>query len=100
MSVKEVLEGFPGQKFNIDLKDNNPDQVAFWADLIKHYDAVDRVLTASQYSKNLEKVRALFPTMATSFSAGEVFKFYLRNKLGGLKWLQKKKFGGLIKVLF
>jgi len=94
ISVKEVLEEFPHQKFNIDLKDNNPEQVAFWAELINEYDAVEWVFTASQYSKNLEKVRALFPTMATSFSAGEVVKFYLRNKLGGLKWLQKKKFGG------
>ena len=72
MTVEEALYTFPNQKFNIDLKDNNPDQVKYWTELIKKYDAVDRVLTASQYTENLIKVRKIFPNMATSFSAGEV----------------------------
>lgn len=85
MSVREVLEKFPNQRFNIDLKDNNPDQVALWADLITEYDAVNRVLTASQFTANLKLVRNAFPEMATSFSAGEVFRYYIRNKLGMVK---------------
>ena len=91
MTVEEALYTFPNQKFNIDLKDNNPDQVKYWTELIKKYDAVDRVLTASQYTENLIKVRKIFPNMATSFSAGEVFKFYIANKLGRL---QSRKYGG------
>ena len=85
MTVEEALKVFPDQKFNIDLKDNNPLQVKYWAELIKKYDAEKRVLTASQYTSNLMEVRKTFPGMATSFSAGEVFKFYIANKFGRLK---------------
>jgi len=91
MTVEEVLNKFPSQHFNIDLKDNNPNQVKLWTELIKKYNASERVLTASQYTQNLIKVRKSFPEMATSFSAGEVFKFYISNKLGRLK---SRKFGG------
>jgi glycerophosphoryl diester phosphodiesterase len=85
ISVEKLLKEFPNQKFNIDLKDNNSSQVEAWADLIKKKDAVERVLTASQFTKNLIEVRKHFPSMATSFSAGEVFKFYIGNKFGRLK---------------
>ncbi|MFO8017873.1 MAG: glycerophosphodiester phosphodiesterase [Promethearchaeia archaeon] len=94
VSVDEVLKKFPDQKFNIDLKDNNPDQVKDWSELIEKYDAQDRVLTASQYKGNLKQVRQSFPEMATCFSAGEIFSFYIRNKIGGYKWLQKKTYKG------
>jgi glycerophosphoryl diester phosphodiesterase len=91
ITVDEILSAFPNQKFNIDLKVNNPSQVKYWADLIKNYGAEDRVLTASQYSQNLIEVRKIFPNMATSFSAREVFKFYIANKCGRLKF---RKFTG------
>lgn len=91
MTVNDVLERFSTQHFNIDLKDNNPSQVKLWADLIKKYDASNRILTASQYTQNLVEVRKNFPEMATSFSAGEVFKFYISNKFGRSK---SKKFNG------
>lgn len=94
ISVSELLEKFPAQRFNIDLKDNNPAQVKLWAELIKEGDAEERVLTASQYTQNLLEVRKIFPNMATSFSAGEVFRFYIANKFGGYKKLAKKQFGG------
>ncbi|MHA1150445.1 MAG: glycerophosphodiester phosphodiesterase [Promethearchaeota archaeon] len=94
ISVAELLEKFPNQRFNIDLKDNYPVQIKYWAELIKEYDAEYRVLTASQFTKNLQEVRKIFPDMATSFSAREVFNFYLANKFGGYKKLLKKKFSG------
>jgi len=90
-----MLERFPNQRFNIDLKDNNPRQVKHWSELIKKHDAIHRVLTASQYTKNLVEVRKIFPGMAISFTAGEVFKFYIKNKFRGFEKLKKKKFGGV-----
>ena len=93
-TVREALEKFPNQKFNIDLKDKNQSQVKLWVDILKEYQAIDRVLTASQHTKNLTEVRRLIPNNATSFSAGEVFRFYIKNKFGGLKRLRKTKFGG------
>ncbi|MGV9206421.1 MAG: glycerophosphodiester phosphodiesterase [Promethearchaeia archaeon] len=94
ISVDEVLSKFANQKFNIDLKDNNPNQVEDWKKLIEKHHAQARVLTASQYKGNLEKVRDYFPNMATCFSAGEVFSFYIRNKFGGIKRLKKKTYLG------
>jgi glycerophosphoryl diester phosphodiesterase len=91
-SVDEILSEFPHQKFNIDLKDNNPNQVQYWVELIKEYDAEHRVLTASQYTSNLKVVRKHFPNMATCFSAKEVFGFYLRNKFGRIS--EKTRFSG------
>ncbi len=94
VSVAEILEKFPKQRFNIDLKDKNQKQVELWAELIKEYDAEHRILTASQFTENLKEVRLKFPNMATSFSAGEVFRFYLKNKFRGLKSLKKADFKG------
>ena len=80
-----MLEKFPNQKFNIDLKDNNPSQVELWAELIKEHDAMDKVLTASFYQKNLIEVRRQLPDIATAFSLIESFKFYIANKFGRIK---------------
>lgn len=91
-SVDEILTEFPDQKFNIDLKDNNPSQIKNWIELIKKHNAQDKVLTASQYTTNLKLVRKELPTMATCFSAKEVFSFYIKNKFNRLK--DKIKFAG------
>lgn len=89
MGLEEALKTYPNQKFNVDLKDNNPKQVKIYVDLIRKCNAEERVCTGSQYTKNLIEVRKALPEMATSFSAGEVFKFHMKNKtgrLGNKKW--------------
>jgi glycerophosphoryl diester phosphodiesterase len=93
-SVNEILTKFPDQKFNIDLKDKKPEQVKRWKNLIENHNAQGRVLTASQYRANLRLIREYLPEMATCFSAGEVFSFYLRNKFGGYHRLEKKDYRG------
>lgn len=71
-TLQEALGAFPEQRFNVDLKDKNPDQVECYCALLKRENAVERVLTASEYTANLRAVRKLLPEIATSASMWEV----------------------------
>ncbi len=86
-TLREALRAFPNQRFNIDLKDKNPAQAALYCKLLKEEHAVERVLTASEYTANLRAVRKLLPEMATSASMGEVLGvfFLYRSSLLFLK---------------
>ncbi len=82
MSLEELLEEFPRQRFNIDLKAKNPAQAPFYCDLVERSGAVHRVLTASEHSENTRPVRARFPEMATSFSLSEALYYYFLFRSG------------------
>jgi len=82
ISLEELLEEFPHQRFNIDLKAKNPAQVPYYCDLVEKCGAVHRVLTASEHSDNTRPVRARFPEMATSFSMSEALWYYFMFRSG------------------
>lgn len=86
-TLQEVLRAFPNQRFNVDLKDKNPAQAERYCTLLREEDAVERVLTASEYSSNLAAVRKILPEMATSASMWEVLGvfFLYRSSLLSLK---------------
>ncbi|MCX7679791.1 MAG: glycerophosphodiester phosphodiesterase [Spirochaetes bacterium] len=75
-TLQEVLRAFPNQRFNIDLKDENPAQAESYCNLLKKENAVERVLTASEYWSNLKAVRKLLPEMATSASLWEALGIF------------------------
>lgn len=77
ISLEELLEEFPNQRFNIDLKDKNPKQIIYYAKIIERYNAQFRILTASEHRANLKEIRKIYPEMATSFSFWEALGFYL-----------------------
>ena len=89
-SLEEVLEEFPGQRFNCDLKDRNPGQAANFAEVIKKMDAGHRVLVASETYANTRAARRLIPGLATSFAVWEALAFYFLFRSGLL--LFKKRF--------
>ncbi len=84
LSLEELFEEFPDYRFNIELKNSIPGQVEYYGKIIKKYNAQTRVLTASEYTKNLQELRSLFPEMATSSSYLEVVRFLLLSKIGFL----------------
>ncbi len=86
-TLQEVLKAFPSQRFNVDLKDKNPAQAERYCALIKEENAVARVLTASEYTANLNAVRKILPEMATSASMWEAMGvfFLYRSSLLFLK---------------
>jgi glycerophosphoryl diester phosphodiesterase len=82
MTLEELLQAFPRQRFNIDLKDRIPGLAEKYCAVIRACGAVDRVLTASFFSANLQAVRARMPDMATSASRREVTDAYLLYRTG------------------
>jgi len=89
MTLEEMLDAFPDQRFNIDLKDKNTEIVSLYIDIIKKHKAAQRVLTASFYTCMLKRVRALMPEMATSAGVLEMFMYYVFFKTG-LHFFMKK----------
>jgi len=75
-TLEEMLGAFPGQRFNVDLKDDNPAQVCAFCDLLVSCGAAERVLTASEYSGNLKNARRILPAMATSASRWEIIGIF------------------------
>lgn len=90
MSLEEMLEEFPDQRFNIDLKSKNTAQVAPYLEIIRKMKASDRVLTASEHGPNTALVRRLMPEMATSFGLWPALAYYFLFKSGILYF--KKRF--------
>ena len=87
-SLEEALRGFPQQRFNIDLKADDPSQAGDYCALIRGCNAVERVLTASEFTGNLMAVRRLLPEMATSASHREVANVFFLYR-SGLLFLKK-----------
>ncbi len=86
-TLQEALHAFPNQRFNVDLKDKNPAQADQYCALLRKENAVERVLTASEYTANLRAVRKILPEMATSASMWEALGifFLYRSSLLFLK---------------
>ena len=81
-SLEEALRELPQQRFNIDLKADDPSQAGDYCALIRRYNAAERVLTASEFTGNLKAVRCLLPEMATSASHREVAGFFFLYRSG------------------
>jgi glycerophosphoryl diester phosphodiesterase len=79
-TLDQVLEAFPDQRFNIDLK--NAATVEPFVDVIRQFDALNRVLVASFDEKTrAEAVRAL-PGAVSNATAATVMKGKIRAWLG------------------
>ena len=81
-SLEETLREFPQQRFNVDLKINDPSQAGDYCAIIRRCDAVERVLTASEFTANLKAVRRLLPGMTTSASHGEIAGVFFLYRCG------------------
>lgn len=88
-TLQEALRTFPNQRFNVDLKDKNPAQAERYCALLREENAIERVLTASEYSANLRAVRKILPEMATSASMWEVLGVFFLYRSSLLLFLKK-----------
>ena len=80
--LQEVLQIFPEARFNIDLKDNNPDLAESCASVIRREKAAQRVCIASFHHQVLKVFRRLAPEVATSLSRRELCHLILTYRLG------------------
>jgi glycerophosphoryl diester phosphodiesterase len=84
MSLDEVLEAFPNQKIDIDIKDKNPYQIKRLIEIIDKYNAYDRIIAASKHFVNLKVLRKMCPQITTAFSIYETLYLYSFYKFGFL----------------
>ncbi|MCX8124573.1 MAG: glycerophosphodiester phosphodiesterase [Spirochaetes bacterium] len=89
LTLEEMLDVFPNQRFNVDLKDDNLTLAEKFCDTVLKFKAEHRVLGASQYGKNLQYIRNRIPVMATSFGLWGVLGFYFVFRAGLLGLFKK-----------
>jgi glycerophosphoryl diester phosphodiesterase len=81
ISLREAFEEFPNIKFNLDIKNTEPEVPKFLAKLITKYNRTQSVIVGSFHHNQIQRFRKLLPTAATSASPPEVKKFLIFNKL-------------------
>ncbi len=86
-TLAETLEALPHMRFNLDLKGTSSSLAEAFAKIVKHYQAEDRILGASFHNSQVKRIRALLPSLATSFSSFEVRKLILLQRLGLLHFM-------------
>ena len=80
--MTELFEAFPDARFNIDAKSD--EAIEPLADLIKQFDAVDRVCLASFKLSRLKRLRSLLgPKLLTNMSPSEVSSLRAVGRLRG-----------------
>ena len=82
LTLQEMLEIFPNQRFNVDLKDNAVALAEKFCEVVITLKAETRVLGASQYWNNLSYIRKKISVMATSFGLWGVLGFYFLFRAG------------------
>lgn len=75
-TLEEVLQAFPGQRMNIEIKQAEPPIGTLFCDLLRQYDMTDRVLVASFNQSAMDDFRAVCPGVATSATEAEVRTFF------------------------
>ncbi|HWT02430.1 MAG TPA: glycerophosphodiester phosphodiesterase [Pyrinomonadaceae bacterium] len=80
-TLEEVLERFPGQRMNIEIKQKEPSIVEACAEMLRKHKMRDKVLVASMSDGVLEHFRRVAPEVATSAGGTELIKFILGSRL-------------------
>lgn len=81
-TVEEVLQQFPTLKLNIEIKECDPDAANALLRLIAKYNAAERVMIGSFFTRVVIRTRTLSPHIATSAGRAEITKFFALQLLG------------------
>ncbi len=87
-TLEEIFKAFPDKRFNITLMTKDNELVKSYINLIKKYNATDRILTSSMYGKNIKLVRKLLPGGATAFTLAGIIGVYALFKSGFLYFVK------------
>lgn len=79
--LEQILEKFPGQRMNIEMKQTEPSIVEPLAELIRKHKMRDKVLVAAMSDKAMEDFRRAAPDVATSAARLELIKFVALSKV-------------------
>jgi len=80
-SFSEVLRRFSDIRLNVEMKEFEPGPALALCELLRRFDAVDRVLVSSFPHEPMAAFRAACPKVATGATRREVVSFYLLNRL-------------------
>jgi glycerophosphoryl diester phosphodiesterase len=81
--LETVLQAFPAQRFNIEIKQGEPDIVESVIEILERCVAVDRTLLAAEHDEIMQRIRtAAGKRIATGMSAAEVTDFVGRLSRG------------------
>lgn len=88
MTFEEVLQAFPGKRFNITIMNKDKKLVESYVSIIRKYDSAGRILTSTMYGKNIKLVRKLLPEGATAFTLQGILGVYALFKSGILFFIK------------
>lgn len=78
-SLEEVLEAFPDVPYVIEIKQAEPSIVDAFVAMTREHGVVDQINGAAFDGDVLAELRLAAPEMATSFSEGEVFEYFVAS---------------------
>jgi len=81
-TLEEVLQAFPNDQLNIDIKPDDPAVVKPFVDMLARYDRVAQVMVGSFHDGQLNLFRQLCPEAATAAGVRETLSLFLLNKIG------------------
>jgi glycerophosphoryl diester phosphodiesterase len=87
LTLRDAFAEFPDMRFNLDIKDRDPEAPSLLAKEIRSHGREDSVIVASFHNFQIERFRKEFPTVATSAHPGEVKRFIIGLKLYVLRLL-------------
>lgn len=91
VTLRQAFDLFPHMKFNLDIKNQEPEAPQLLANIIQEYDRDDTVLVGSFHHQQIERFRKILPQVKTAASLREVKYFILRERFF-LNWMMEPKF--------
>ena len=79
-TLVEVFKTFPKTRFNVEIKDSEPDVIPSLCRSIRNYNMTKKVMVASFDASALKEFRSACPEVATSAGASEAIFFYTLQK--------------------
>ena len=80
-SFQSVLREFPDTRFNVEMKDFTPEQAGKLCGLLRHHDALERVLVSAFAHAPMTAFREACPQVATGATRREAIAFYYLNRV-------------------
>ncbi len=81
VTLRQAFEVFPEMRFNLDIKNAEPEVPQLLVDLITEFKREDNVLVGSFHHNQIAKFRNLLPNAPTAASPKEVKNFIFRHKV-------------------
>lgn len=80
-TLEEVLKTFPDIRLNIEIKPEEQAVVERFCRMIQTYGAADKTLVASFRPQTIERIRSIYPVVATAASTSDALWFWFLNTL-------------------